>query len=204
MSCNIDHIFYINLDKRTDRKEKITHELKKMHWKAERFSAIYASPPKGTIGCGKSHLSVLRLAKERKYKNVLILEDDFVFTESPLVVETELTKLFHYNPGFDVCFLAYNLHHGEVVTNNMFLVKTTKCSTASAYIVNGHYYDKIIELYEYSIPELEKTMKHWIYANDQIWHRLQEKDRWYCFAIRLGRQSAGFSDNANQVIDYSC
>lgn len=204
MSCNIDHIFYINLDKRTDRKEEITRELKKMHWKAERFSAVYASPPKGIVGCTKSHLAVLKLAKERNYKNVLILEDDFVFTESPLLIESELNKLFHYNPGFDVCFLAYNLHHGELDMNNVFLVKTTKCSTASAYIVNGHYYDKIIELYEYAIPELDKTMKHWIYANDQIWHRLQEKDNWYCFVIKLGRQSIGFSDNANQVMDYHC
>ena len=175
-----------------------------MHWKAERFSAVYASPPKGIVGCTKSHLAVLKIAKERNYKNVLIMEDDFVFTEPPLLIETELNKLFRYNPGFDVCFLAYNLHQGGIDMENVFLMKTTKCSTASAYIVNGHYYDKIIELYEYAIPELDKTMKHWIYANDQIWHRLQEKDNWYCFVIKLGRQSIGFSDNANQVMDYQC
>ena len=68
----IEHIFYINLDKRTDRKEQFTQEMEKMNWKAERFPGYYYEPPKGIVGCTKSHLEVLKLAKEREYANVLI------------------------------------------------------------------------------------------------------------------------------------
>ena len=78
MSVNIDHIFYINLDKRKDRRVEIEQELNKMELPFERFKAI-ETPGRGILGCGLSHLSVFKLAKERKYKNVLIFEDDFYF-----------------------------------------------------------------------------------------------------------------------------
>jgi len=41
MSNNIDKIFYINLDKRTDRKDEIENELQKMGLTAEIYPAIY-------------------------------------------------------------------------------------------------------------------------------------------------------------------
>ena len=80
MSHHIPHIFYINLDKRTDRRAEIEQELQQfnLYDKAERFPAIPV-PNQGILGCTMSHLAVLKLAKERKYKQVLILEDDFFF-----------------------------------------------------------------------------------------------------------------------------
>ena len=57
MSQNIDHIFYINLEKRQDRKEEIENELNTHGLVGERFDAIPHNP--GCVGCAKSHLSVL-------------------------------------------------------------------------------------------------------------------------------------------------
>ncbi len=204
MSKYIDHIFYINLDKRMDRKTEFETSMARVGWKSERFSGIYCPPPRGIVGCTKSHLAVLKLAKERKYKNVLIFEEDFEWIESDAVVEEEMTKLFTHNPNFDVCFLAYNLKKGRQDEKYPFLIKTDYSTTASAYIVNQHYYDTLITLYEECIPKLESTMKHWLYANDQIWQSLQEKDNWYCFMRRLGKQRDGFSDNANGMVKYNC
>ena len=204
MSYNISHIFYINLDKRTDRKIEFEIELKKLNWNAERFPGIYYPPPKGIVGCGKSHLAVLKLAKERKYKNVLIMEDDFQCLESPKTFEEELEKLFTLKPDFDVCFLSYNLYESEEIIDLSFLKRVLFSTSASAYIVNEHYYQKIIDLYEEALPKLEQTMEHWIYANDQVWKSLQQTDNWFCFAKRLGKQRDGFSDNANKSIKYNC
>ena len=66
MSQNIDHIFYINLDYREDRKEEIEREIEKMDLqeKTERFPGIRVFE-QGILGCTKSHLAVLKLAKER-------------------------------------------------------------------------------------------------------------------------------------------
>lgn len=199
---NIEHIFYINLDKREDRRKEIEIELKRMELDAERFSGIYYPPPKGIVGCTKSHLSVILLAKERKYKNVLILEDDLVFLKTRKELDEKMSILFEKKADFDVCFLAYHLHKGEVDKEHPFLIKAEYAATASAYIINEHYYDKLIDLYVDCIPKLDQTMEHWKYANDQAWKVLQEKDNWYCFTDRLGRQRDGFSDNANRRLTY--
>jgi GR25 family glycosyltransferase involved in LPS biosynthesis len=204
MSNNIDHIFYINLDKREDRRELFEAELVKYGLTAERFAGVYYPAPRSIVGCGKSHLQVLELAKLRKYKNVLIFEDDFYFTEPKQVVEDCLQQLFKTKPNFDVCFLAQNLISGTVDETNPLFTRVTQSISASGYIVNSHYYDTLIELYTWAIPKLEETMAHWIYANDQIWKSLQATDIWYCFTKRLGRQRNILSDNTNCIQNYDC
>lgn len=203
MSENIDRIIYINLDKRTDRLEQIQSELKvfNLEEKAERFSAIYH--PFGIVGCGKSHLSVLKLAKERKYKNVLILEDDFYFVVSKDEFETYLQLFFTNVKEYDVCMFSYNANKSEP-SKYTFLLRLLDGQTASGYLVNEKYYDTLINLYEKAIPLLESTGQHWIYANDQIWKQLQVVDTWYCFTNRLGKQRHGFSDNSQCYREYDC
>lgn len=201
MSQNIDHIFYINLAKRTDRRQEIENELNTFGLNGERFNAI--SHIQGIVGCGYSHLAVLKLAKERNYKNVLILEDDFEFLVSKEDFEHELTQFFDNKIKYDVCFLAYNLIQSSDDPEYPFLKRVIESQTASAYLVNSCYYDTLIELYELNIPLLEQTGKHWIYANDQIWKSLQKIDIWYLFTKRLGKQRPGYSDNTEKFEDYA-
>jgi GR25 family glycosyltransferase involved in LPS biosynthesis len=203
---NVGHIFYINLDKRTDRRNEIENELENRGLIAERFPAIEVAPPMGILGCGKSHLQVLKIAKERGYPNVLILEDDFVFLVDRDILDKNIQTLFEFADSniVDVCFLAYNLVQSEPVPENNDLIRVKYSTTASAYIVNAHYYDKFIHLYEEAMPLLEQTQQHWIYANDQVWRTLQEKDHWYCFSTRIGKQREGFSDNSQRYVSYEC
>jgi glycosyl transferase family 25 len=199
MCENLDAIFYINLDKRTDRRTEMEHELKRMGLQAERFRAIEHPAPNGIVGCGKSHLQVIKIAKERGYKNVLILEDDFVFTVSKTEFREHMARILKPTLDFDVCFISYNLLE-ERESDIPFFKRATFSNTASGYIVKDHYFDAIIQLYEWAIPLLESTGQHWIYANDQVWRGLQEKDKWYCAVPRLGSQSDGFSDNSQKFI----
>lgn len=201
MSKYIEKIFYINLEHRIDRKEEIEHEMEIMSLKqnSERFEAIQKKP--GIVGCGYSHLSVLKVAKERNYENVLILEDDFQFLVDKEELELELTRFFENVKEFDVCMLAYNVNEWQD-TEFQFMKKAINVQTASAYIVNKRFYDKLIELYEEAIPTLERTGIHWIYANDQIWKQLQPANAWYCFSRRLGRQRPSYSDNSESFQDY--
>ena len=202
MSHHIAKIIYINLERRSDRLHEITEELTTFNLEGERFNAI--SNSNGIVGCGYSHLEVLKLAKQRGYKNILILEDDFTFLIPKEQFEKELAMLFEHNIPFDVCMLAYNLMESEASMHGPFLKRVLSAQTASAYLVNSTYYDKLIDLYDVAIPVLEKTGQHWIYANDQIWKRLQRKDNWVCFTTRIGKQRAGYSDNANKLVNYHC
>lgn len=200
MCENIEKIIYINLERRKDRKEKIEKQLDEFKLSYERFEAI-DNKEQGILGCGYSHLNVLKLAKERNYKNILILEDDFEFVVSKQELEEQLNNFFKLGLKYDVCFLSYNLIRYEELKNNV-VNKGLEVQTASGYIVNNNYYDKLINLYQYAMHELEKTKIHWIYANDQIWKQYQEKDDWYYFIKRIGKQSAGYSDNSGEYVEY--
>lgn len=204
MSHNIDKIIYINLDHRTDRKDEIEGELEKFNLleKSERYSAICIKE-QGILGCTMSHLEVFKLAKARQYNNVLILEDDFQFLISKEEFEDQLIEFFESNIEYNVCMISYNLIQYEV-TPYPFLLKVKEAQTASGYIVHHTMYDRLIELYEEAVPKLRETQFHWIYANDQIWKRLQPSSDWYCFKNRFGKQRDGYSDNSQKYENYNC
>ena len=204
MSKYIDHIFYINLDKRTDRREEIENEFFEKEWtNYERYPGT-ETPGFGILGCTLSHLNVLKLAKERSYKNVLIMEDDFMFLVSKEEVEENLSKLFESEIPFDVCMLSYNLFQSVPCEKFPFLLKALDVQTASGYIVNHLFYDKLIENLEVAYNLLNQTHTHWLYANDQYWKSLQPVNNWYCFATRIGKQRPGISDNGGSYIDNNC
>jgi len=200
MSHNIDKIFYINLDKRTDRRNEIEQELNKMELPYERFPAVYNK--EGNVGCGYSHLSVLKLARNRGYKNVLIFEDDFTFLVSKTELENYLELLFSNIKNFDVCFLSYNCDRFEDILGHSFVKRVLNSQTASGYIVNENCFSKLIDLYEQTIPLLEQTGRHWIYATDITWKVFQKHNLWICFDKRLGKQKASYSDNARVFTDH--
>lgn len=149
-------------------------------------------------------MEVLKLAKKQGYRNVLILEDDFMFIVSKEEFYKNISLLFESKIEFDVCMLSYCLINGEKCSQFPFLIKALDVQTASGYIVNENIYDKLIEIYERSVPLLESTGQHWNYANDQVWKTLQPISNWYCFLERIGIQRPGINDNGGKYVDYKC
>ena len=198
MTSFIEGCFYINLDRRPDRRAEVEEEFKKMDLVVERFSDIDRKP--GIVGCGLSHLAVLKMARDRGLKNVLILEDDFQFIITKAEFETLLNDFFTSSVAYDVVMLAYSLE--EKIEYNDMLYKVIGASTASAYIVHERFYDKLIDLYEKSFPQLISTGMHWIYANDQVWKVLQPQSNWFAFCKRVGKQRRSYSDLSLMVKDY--
>lgn len=203
MSGNIDKIFYINLKTRPDRMAEMESELQKFGLEAERLEAI-PTPDFGIYGCGLSHLAVLKLAKERNYRNVLILEDDFEFLVTKDEFEDHLQQFFASSMEYDVCMLAYDVRERDpcdsVAATNV--ERLLFAQTAAGYLVNGSYYDTLIDLYETALPQLIATRRHWEYANDVVWRSLQQTDKWYYFTTRIGKQRASYSDNSGKFADY--
>lgn len=198
---DIDKIFYINLEERTDRKELIEKQFQEYGiTNYERFNAH--SYKIGSVGCGRSHQSVLKIAKERKYKRILIFEDDFEFLVSKEEFIENMNKL--KNVDFDVCCLSYYLQEYSNINEYDFLLKINKSSTTSGYIINEHYYDKLINELEVSMTLLEQTDHHWIYAFDVIWHKFQLVDNYFCFKTRIGKQRDGYSNNTLRYETYNC
>ena len=106
-----DKIYCINLDTRIDRWQECLSEFKKIGIEndVERFSAIKMSP--GIAGCTKSHYEIIKTAKENKYKNVLVLEDDVSFTEEFFydVLEKAFSQMKKQNLDYEMFYLGGNL-----------------------------------------------------------------------------------------------
>ena len=68
--------FVINLDRRPDRLESITKEMEYIGWDFERFAAIDTN---SYMGITKSTFEIIKIAKERKYPRVMLIEDDCGF-----------------------------------------------------------------------------------------------------------------------------
>jgi GR25 family glycosyltransferase involved in LPS biosynthesis len=123
--------------------------------KYERYKAI-DMPHMGIYGCMLSHLNVLKLARDRGYKNILILEDDFTFLVSNDEFQDNLKQFFESNIYYNVCMISYNLQEKEKIENSI-VSRVLFAQTASGYIVNSNYYDTLIELYENTAPLLIQT-----------------------------------------------
>ena len=194
---NIDKVVYINLQKRPERRTHIESVLSEYGIQADRFEAIEHSH--GLYGCGLSHLAVLKMARDNGWKNVLILEDDILVNSPPSEFEQRIHRLFQEGPAFDVFMLDVNLQRSEPVDQD-WLLRVRYAHCAGAYIVQSHYYQTLIDLYEWALPLLLETGAHWIYANDAVWGRLQKTDNWYTFKDQLCRQMYGYSDTKNAVV----
>ena len=204
---NIDKIIYINLDRRFDRKQEIEHEFDKMNIskdKIVRFSAINNKSRPG-VGCTESHLEVLKLAKKNSYGNVLIFEDDFTFLVSEDELNSKLNKFFESKMSYDVLMLSYNLDGKGQLPYNDVVGKAIDIHTASGYIVNGKFYDKLIDNLTEAVTKYKLNPRmHWLYINDQYWKRLQPVSEWFYFLKRIGKQRKSYSDLKKCIIDHGC
>ena len=200
---HVHRIVYINLDRRTDRRQQLEQELQRLEVptaKVERFAAI--AHAEGLIGCGLSHLAVIRRAREQQWPNVLVLEDDFCAKADHAQLQAQLADLFRL-PGFDVFMLAYNIPDQQEDAATAGIVPTQNAQTTSAYLVHSDIYDRLIETWEDGLALLQsEPWRHWDFALDQYWKRLQPESRWFRAVPRLGFQRASFSDCSQQFMDH--
>lgn len=200
LSNNLKNIYYINLDKRIDRKFHIENQLKTINATATRFSAI--SRQNGALGCSLSHLSLVKYAKRRNLDYIVILEDDVTFL-NPGVFLNSLNNFMEKHKDFDVLLLAGN-NMGNYTKIDDHCVKVTHCQTTTAYLVKNHYYDTLIENYENGINLLQKfPHRKYDFAIDQYWGHLQRRDNWYLLTPLTVVQRPDVSDIEKRQMNYT-
>jgi glycosyl transferase family 25 len=188
----IEQVVYINLDHRLDRRIEIEKELSQYFpiEKITRFSAIRHDH--GGVGCTKSHIAVLEMAKQKGWKNYLVVEDDAIFSNFgkgyPL-----LEKLVA--APFDVITL------GTVFAKYTPDYKLLSGQTTTSYIVQSHYYDTLLQNFREGLNGFLLTGNYPMYSIDQYWKRIQPRDNWFCVIPSLMIQRAGYSDIERHVID---
>jgi glycosyl transferase family 25 len=193
------HSFYINLDRRADRRKEFEEECVRMGIRSERFPAVPHSMP--SLGCTMSHLEVLKLARARGYERVCIFEDDFEFLIPKEEYEELLTKL---PTEFDVVMLGWYIHTSAPY--NETFGKVLAGTTTSAYIVHSRFYDTLIQRWEEAVMMFQRNIHtqdvNARYTLDQYWRPLQPGAVWLHTLKRTGRQRTSFSDLVGAVVSY--
>jgi glycosyl transferase family 25 len=207
---DIKYAMYINLDSRNDRRElfeKQFEELTSLYPKdfgftpVPRFSAI-KNEENGAIGCTKSHIECLRLAKTNGWDHILMLEDDALLIHPEILVHQVNSFLSRFRDEWDVLlFSGNNYPPFKVEAPDCFRV--ANCQTTGCYLVCSRYYDKLIRNFEEGLEGLIANPGNAAaYACDSFWKRLQQQDRWYLITPLCVIQRAGYSDIEKKNVNY--
>jgi glycosyl transferase family 25 len=160
--------------------------------KIQRFNAI--KHQHGGVGCVQSHIAVLEIAIKENWNNILIVEDDALwsnFQKGYPILEELIQKTY------DVITL------GTAHANYTPQLKLLSGQTTTAYIVQQHYYTTLLQNFKEGCNLLIQTGNWPIYALDQYWKKLQAKDNWYVVIPSLMIQAPSYSDIEKRRVNYT-
>ena len=195
----VDKILIINLSHRVDRKEHIKNELNKILLSENKLvfiDAVY-NEEDGAKGCTASHLKCIEYAKNNNLKNVLILEDDYMFGNDINIFNINLLKFLLLDTCWSVILLNFSEHDPPVNIKTCIdnVYKNFWSHSAAAYIVNENIYNTRYINTKKSL-ELNKG------PFDFHWNESKLNYNWYVIKGTLGYQKESYSDIENNVVNY--
>ena len=201
---DIQHVLYINLDHRKDRKIHVEDQLGRIGvplGSIERYPAIQLIKGSGAIGCTMSHLRCLKKAKDSGWDHVCIVEDDIEFLQPSLFVK-QMNHFLENHPVWDVLLLGgNNVPPYQKIDDTC--VRVGSCQTTTGYLVKNHYFDKLIENIKEGLELLFRNPEnHFLYAIDKYWFHLQKVDFWYLIIPLTVTQRADYSDIEQRPTNY--
>lgn len=194
MNLNNVKKFIVNLDRRSDRMKSIELEMDYIGWEFERFSAVDTN---SHVGCSRSHIDILKIAKKLNLECVLIIEDDCTIMPyakslieqiNPLIVDLQfgimnlsptLNRPVNRSEKYPLLLDITNLppkedHHRGIFATNMILYDQSV-------------YDLVIEL--------ENAENLGYYAiDDYIYRFVLPKIQSYAPIMPIGPQLSDWSD----------
>ena len=201
----LDGIIFINLESRKDRRKSIENELKYFCKPYTRLEASYHE--KGYIGCAQSHIRAIELAKEKGWKNALIIEDDFIFTTNKFIVMDKINTILQNLRNWNMILLTGNGARKHFISDpyarTLGLSRVTNSQTTSTYIINNTYYDVLLNNFRESHNFLIEGNNVRQYAIDIYWKQLQQKDLWLAFTDFVGKQKEDYSDIEKRYVNYN-
>lgn len=197
---DIKHAYYINLLSRPDRKQHVESQMKTLGIPIDRFNAVKL--PNGALGCSMSHLKCLEMAKKSRWPHLLIVEDDIKFNK-PELFKKQLNKFLSRHQSWDVVLIGgNNVPPYQPIDDTC--IRVASCQTTTGYLVNGHYFDTLIDNYRTSIKKLiENPELHVMYAIDKYWFHLQKRDNWYLIIPLSVTQREDYSDIEKRPTNYA-
>jgi len=199
--------YYINLDKREDRKNNIEYIINKytLFSNIIRFSAIKNT--NGAIGCAMSHYTLLcELEKNTSNENnYIILEDDFlIFNESNFNMFVNDYNIIK-NDDWDLIVLTPRgdtvKNYNKYINNNFYRIENNQ--TATGYIIKKHFIPILKKLFKIGLENMLRGESPEQNALDQIWKSLQKDNIFLYYKFVFAGQMPGYSDIEKRVTNYN-
>jgi hypothetical protein len=196
------NILCINLKSRADRLEAMKEEFTRMKLNFERFDAI--TDTNGALGCTKSHIECIRLAKQRNYHLCMICEDDFRFSISRKNFD-KIVQNFVDQHHSHILILSGNTDTESITNFDNVFYRTTSTLTTTCYIVKKRYYETLLKNFmisEKNLQESKDLKDKNEYALDVTWKLLQKSDVWLIPKVFCGYQMSSYSDIEKKEVNY--
>ena len=193
-------VYYINIDRRTDRNAHFLSEMQKIQSDAVvRVPAVEHNI--GTLGCIQSHIKALKMCLHDNNEFALICEDDFTFKTNIGDVHHLLQEALRTCLRWNVILLAVNGRTEP--TRFKDLHKVVESQTASAYLIKKSYVSVVLSLWEdtYAKTMHLNEIPPYDLHMDICWKILQH-DKWYAVHPAMGYQYKSYSDIQKGVVDY--
>ena len=182
----------INLDSRQDRMREFTTEFRNWPVTVERVSAIKYSP--GWKGCSASHLKCVKIAKERKYPWVLIVEDDCTLSADAAEKFQELLPFLWANRD------RWDIFYGGVTSIKKYerisyspAIFQVYCFAAHFCLIHSDSYNKILNNHPWAIEDYKDPIDVYYAESLRIWTT----------APFIAKQRPSKSDRETGVKDYT-
>lgn len=186
--------FIIHCRHRKDRKKKMTKQMrkKKVPQNSIKWYPVKLNEDNPAKGRFLSHMSIIRQAKKRYLKNVLIFEDDARFLTPSLSIP-EPPK------GWDMLYLGGNVQKifDDEQTNTSTTWKKVACLTTHAYVIRNSMYNKIL-------AKSKEWLKNKKYALDEFYCKeMHPECNNYILTPEYVLQFNGYSDVRKSRITYN-
>lgn len=183
-----DHIYLINLERRTDR-------LLQAKWELDKYDIPYQvweanDREDGRLGIYLSLQRIMQDAFGRQYKNILVFEDDALFLTDPKVFMPWALK--DLPTDYDILYLGANLTKGyqpKFHSPNLLYLPRGFSLHACAYSASG--IDKVNRLESTDLP-----------VDLAIANKIQPHGKCYATYPMICTQRPGFSDIEKKQTDW--
>lgn len=212
-----DNIYCLNLEERKDRWNRVLNQFLELNINVQRWNAISGNQisddllqdynpngingekaseigvveNKNAIGCLLSHIEIIKDAKLKGYKKILIFEDDVIIDKSINLKIKESLKI-----NWKLLYLGASQFDWKGIETINGFYKSHKTLGTFAYAVDETIYDEIIEAFENNKKSI-----------DNLLTLIQEKYNKECYTFSPNIVISDVEDSnirkSNEMIEYS-
>jgi len=199
---DVDQIIIINMDERLDRYYLLLRDLARMgapfnkihRLSAQRGPADLDPALAGQLGCLQSHLGAVTLARQLECDNVLILEDDFSFTDDIKHNKDQISQFFETKYDYRICLLGTSKYGRTTILDELVMATFQPATNSEGYFCSKPGLLKLEECFSRSYVKLLATHDISKYATDRCWSEMQDGRTFLAFRDRIGLQAPSYSN----------